>query len=181
MGDTQGEKTMKNQVDEDKPTLADRASSPRPAQTRTDVVRAAQRSGGGEVTAVMVSRAEPEESKIPAAFAVLKEAMQSDFGYAWSWHCNLAMTIYDESRPQCYCETLDGKEYSGHRPECAIVRAHDARHFEEHRLSHAFCNNAAARFMKLCFDVDTSEKVADAHFTQRAGAGRGDNNQTQGE
>src|SRR5207253_1986363 len=66
------------------------------------------------------------------------------------------LTIYDESHPQCYCE-FKGLPYTGHLPDCAIVRAHDARHFTEHALSHEFCNNVAARFMKLCFDVDTSK------------------------
>lgn len=89
------------------------------------------------------------------AFDTLKSALQTDAGYAWSWHCSIAMAIYDESHPVCVCEILDG-EYKGHRPECASVRAHDARHFNEHALSGEFCNNAAARFMKLCFDVDTS-------------------------
>lgn len=93
---------------------------------------------------------------VAQAFAIIKGAMQADPDYAWGWHCNIAMAIYDESHPQCICEILDG-EFKGHRPDCAIVRAHDARHFNEHALSHEFCNNAAARFMKLCFDVDTSK------------------------
>jgi hypothetical protein len=100
---------------------------------------------------------QPSQEQTAKAFAVLKAAMQADSGFAWSWHCNLAMSVYDESRPQCICEILDGKEFSGHRPDCAVVRAHDARHFKEHQLSHEFCNNTAARFMKLCFDVDTSK------------------------
>ena len=93
---------------------------------------------------------------IGEAFRILKKGLQNDPDYAWGWQCNLAMAIYDESRPQCICEILDGK-YKGHRPDCAIVKAHDARHFNEHVLSHQFCNNAAARFMKLCFDVDVTQ------------------------
>ena len=96
------------------------------------------------------------ETPTSEAFSVLTQAMKADSNLAWSWQCNLAMAIYDESHPQCICEILDGK-YKGHRPECAIVRAHDARHFNEHALSHEFCNNAAARFMKLCFDVDVTK------------------------
>lgn len=97
-----------------------------------------------------------ETLMIRLAFRILRRALQKDPGYAWGWHCNLAMSIYDESHPQCICEILDGEWQGGHRPDCSIVRAHDARHFNEHALSPAFCNNAAARFMKLCFGVDTS-------------------------
>lgn len=32
---------------------------------------------------------------IGAAFDTLKTAMKEDPGYAWSWHCNLAMPIMD--------------------------------------------------------------------------------------
>lgn len=91
------------------------------------------------------------------AFRVIRRAIQKDPAYAEGWHSNIAMTIYDESRPQCICLILlnEDEEFKGHRPDCAIVRAHDARHFEEHKLTHQFCNNAAARFMKMCFGVDT--------------------------
>lgn len=96
---------------------------------------------------------------VSASFETLKAALQADPGYAWTWHCNIAMAIYDESHPQCICEILNGK-YEGHRPDCAIVRAHNARHFQEHALSHDFCNNAAARFMNVCFGVDTTAMMA---------------------
>ena len=33
--------------------------------------------------------------QIQHAFDVLKAAIQADEGYAWSWHCNLAMPAYD--------------------------------------------------------------------------------------
>lgn len=33
---------------------------------------------------------------IPEAFETLKSAIQSDSGYAWSWHCNVAMSFQDE-------------------------------------------------------------------------------------
>lgn len=90
------------------------------------------------------------------AFRMLKRAMVRDHSYAISWQSNIAMAIYDESRPQCVClyRNPETVEWTGHDPDCAIVRTHDARHFEEHRLSGAFCNNAASRFMKLCFGVD---------------------------
>lgn len=33
---------------------------------------------------------------IAVAFRALANTMQSDPGYAWSWHCNIAMPIHDE-------------------------------------------------------------------------------------
>lgn len=56
-----------------------------------------------------------------AAMDTLRAAIKADEGYAWSWHCNIAMASFDEG------------------------------------LSHDAANAAAARFMKMCFDVDTSE------------------------
>lgn len=90
------------------------------------------------------------------AFRILKRAMAMDKGYAISWQSNIAMAIYDESRPQCIClyRYPETAEWPGHDEDCAIVRAHNARHFAEHELSSAFCDNAASRFMNLCFGVD---------------------------
>ncbi len=60
-------------------------------------------------------------NRIQAAFEILKSAMRDEPGYAWTWHCNIAVASADEG------------------------------------LTHAASNAAAARFMKLCFDVDTSK------------------------
>lgn len=69
---------------------------------------------------------------VAKAFEVLKQAMHDDFEFAWSWHCNIAMAFYDELGPLI---TPSG-------------------------TSHEVANRAAARFMKLCFDVDTSQNAA---------------------
>lgn len=53
------------------------------------------------------------------AMAHLKEVISKEPDYAWAWHCNIAMSIFDEG------------------------------------VSHKISNLAAARFMKLCFDIDT--------------------------
>ena len=60
-------------------------------------------------------------SRIQAAFEILKNAIQDDPAYAWSWHCNIAMASIDEGAPRD----------SG--------------------------NAAAARFMQMCFGVDTTK------------------------
>lgn len=68
-------------------------------------------------------------SKIERALKDLREAMAEESGpgsYADSWHCNLAMSFYDA---------------------CG-----DA---VEHNHLIAIANEAASRFMKQLFDVDT--------------------------
>jgi hypothetical protein len=60
---------------------------------------------------------------VPAAFDVVRRGMQSDTDYAWSWHCNLAMSMVDAG-----CD-------------------------------HKIANEGAVRFMRTCFDVDTSPRV----------------------
>ena len=42
------------------------------------------------------------DGKITAAQAMdaLREAMLEDYGYAWSWHCNVAMAAQDAGAPQ---------------------------------------------------------------------------------
>lgn len=77
--------------------------------------------------AVGATSAAQPASDVAEAFSRIAQAMQADFNYAWSWHCNIAMSSHDE-----------GME----------IKA---------------ANRAAARFMKLCFDVDTSEEAADAN------------------
>jgi len=69
------------------------------------------------------------------AFEVIKKAMigdnPSDPGsYAHVWHCNIAMMCYDAM----------GDEAVSHL---------------NHEDSHRIANDAASRFMKLCFDVET--------------------------
>jgi hypothetical protein len=36
-----------------------------------------------------------ESRTVPAVMQALKTAMQADSGYAWGWHCNIAMAFYD--------------------------------------------------------------------------------------
>lgn len=33
---------------------------------------------------------------IISAYEIIQKAIQTDPGYAWSWHCNIAMPMYDE-------------------------------------------------------------------------------------
>lgn len=55
------------------------------------------------------------------AIQVIKQAMKDDEEYAWGWHCNIAMSFFDEGG------------------------------------THEASNKSAARFMKNCFDIDTTK------------------------
>ena len=75
--------------------------------------------------------------KVAEAFETIKQAMIDDSpseqgSYAHSWHCNIAMACYDAQMA----------EYSD---------LADSIHDELLKIS----NDAATRFMKLCFDVET--------------------------
>jgi hypothetical protein len=73
---------------------------------------------------------------IEQAFAALKDAMRADVGgYAWSWHCNIAMPIYD------------------------AMGGDDAVSQETRTERHRLANMAAARVMSMIFGVDMRETV----------------------
>lgn len=38
----------------------------------------------------------PDTKDVPRAMDIIRGAMQEDFAYAWSWHCNVAMAFVDE-------------------------------------------------------------------------------------
>ena len=63
------------------------------------------------------------------AVDTLRKAFKEDEGYAYSWHCNIAMAMYDEF------------------PDSFWVPDRS----EQHKI----CNRAATRFMKNAFGVDT--------------------------
>ena len=78
--------------------------------------------------------------EVAEAFAVIKQAMIDDNpseqgSYAHSWHCNIAMMCHD-----------------------AIISDDENRYpmFQVgSSAAHKIGNDAASRFMKLCFDVET--------------------------
>ena len=71
--------------------------------------------------------------EIEIAFKTLKKAMRDDPDYAHSWHCNIAMMCYDSIRA---AENMVDD---------------DLAHEDALKVG----NDAASRFMKLCFDVNT--------------------------
>ena len=73
------------------------------------------------------------DNLVPHAMRIIKQAMIDDVpsdkgGYAHSWHCNIAMMCND------------------------AILSHD----DQVDFAHKVGNDAASRFMKLCFDVETS-------------------------
>lgn len=76
-------------------------------------------------------------TEIEKAMKVLIEAMQDteSGSYAHSWHCNIATSCFDAMNKTKEHVTMDS--YSDY-----------------HRAS----NEAASRFMKLCFGVDTKNE-----------------------
>jgi hypothetical protein len=81
---------------------------------------------------------EYDQDEVKKAFEVIKSAMKADYpgeqgSYAHSWHCNIAMMCYDAMKDWNF---VSGKRLS---------------HCESHEIS----NDAASRFMKMCFDVET--------------------------
>ena len=73
---------------------------------------------------------------VQEAFAVLKQAMVDDGAgeqgsYAHSWHCNIAMMCHDAIQEEAEAR------------DCFVLDAH------------SIGNDAASRFMKLCFDIET--------------------------
>ena len=70
------------------------------------------------------------EPDVSEAFAILKAAIKEDGSFAYSWHANIAMAMYD-AMP----ETFWMPDRSKH---------------------HEIANNAATTFMARCWDVDTS-------------------------
>ena len=72
-------------------------------------------------------------NEIKDALKVLQDSMQdTDLGsYAHSWHCNLAMAFYD----------------------AATADKHKGL---SHAKAHKIANEGASRFMKLLFDVETT-------------------------
>jgi len=74
---------------------------------------------------------------VAEAFEVIKQAMKDDDpnkagSYAHSWHCNIAMMCYD-----------------------AMMKDSENVADIVHNNFLEISNDAASRFMKLCFDVET--------------------------
>lgn len=82
--------------------------------------------------------------EIRDAFNTIKKYMQDDCpqepgSYAHSWHCNIAMMCYDAIK--------------AHQVEIFDPDSAEMSHIDALEVG----NDAASRFMKLCFDVETHQ------------------------
>ena len=73
--------------------------------------------------------------KVSEAMKVLEKAINEDEGYAYSWHANIAMMCHDAFKS---ADIIDG-------------------YCEGELLPTS--NDAASRFMKLCFNAETSQDM----------------------
>ncbi len=71
-------------------------------------------------------------NKVEEAFNILKEAMQTDPGYAKSWHCKIAEM-------------------------CELAITEDSNGLVPYEIAYEMSNDGAAKFMKLHFGVITWE------------------------
>ena len=78
--------------------------------------------------------------KVKKAFKIIEQAMIDDESYADSWHCNIAMCCYDAIR--------DAEEK---------VPGAIADDTQAHINALKIGNEAASRFMQLCFGVKTHD------------------------
>jgi len=80
--------------------------------------------------------------EVAEAFKIIKKAMKEDNpsepgSYAHGWHCNIAMMCYD---------AILAADITAFDCDSGIMSHEDALKVG---------NDAASRFMKLCFDVET--------------------------
>lgn len=89
------------------------------------------------------------------AVSHLSKQIQRDPGFRQSWHANIAMPIYDATRPQCYCDKLlfNPKDVPPlHYPNCELSQAATVpRRFEHREMSIEQANYIADRLMKHLF------------------------------
>ena len=91
-------------------------------------------------------KANYKQEEVEAAIMIIRQAMIDDLpeelgSYAHAWHCNIAMMCYDAIR--AHDESLLG------------ATADDTQaHIDAHKIS----NDAASRFMLLCFGVKTANE-----------------------
>ena len=84
-----------------------------------------------------------QQTPVGKAMNIIKQAMIDDSpsqpgSYAHSWHCNIAMMCYDAIR-------------AAEEKNPGATADDTQAHIDAHKVG----NDAASRFMKLCFDVET--------------------------
>lgn len=93
---------------------------------------------------------------LPTKWAMtwIRRQMRKDPGWAHSWHCNIAMPLYDALKPECACEPPAPEGLPGdHGPEC-IYGPERSMVLASHTAWRACTSEAVAtRLMKNLFNA----------------------------
>lgn len=88
------------------------------------------------------------------AVSYLSKQLQKNPDFRDSWHSNIAMPIYDATRPKCYCMVLSGVAEGGHYPGCEVQQANTIpRRFECREMSIEQANYIAYRLIRHLFNA----------------------------
>lgn len=80
----------------------------------------------------------------------LSEQLRKDPGFRQTWHANIAMPIYDATRPTCSCTPLGPSEHQ-HHPSCPVYQAGERS--DVHGMPIAQANHIADKLMKHLFNA----------------------------
>lgn len=86
--------------------------------------------------------------KTGRALRVLKKAMRDDPDFARTWHANIAMPIYDATRPQCWCHVIRNGLCSA-----CLARSANENIFKCRDMPAEQANYIADKLMEHLFDV----------------------------
>lgn len=85
------------------------------------------------------------------AVRYLSKQLQRDKEFRDAWQANIAMPIYDATRPICTCPRPEYAQWEGHDSACPRFKAHEMG--QDQPMSAEFCNVVADRLMKHLFDA----------------------------
>jgi hypothetical protein len=94
--------------------------------------------------------------KVGKAWRVIEQAIREDEGYRLTIHANIAMPIYDATRPICSCHWRDSNNTTNlefiHAPGCQMhAHATVPRRFEHREMSIEQANYIADKLMAHLF------------------------------
>ena len=103
------------------------------------------------------------DNTIPTAFQTIKDAMLREPDYAYSWHANIAMPIYDSCQePMCRCPYSEDYGYKSgrHDEECpVVVYRHEIFDGKRVVIPIEQANEIASRLMNHLFGAQTSQDM----------------------
>lgn len=92
------------------------------------------------------------------AYRHLQKALSEDAGYRHTWLCNIAMPIYDATRPKCHCDVF-GVPKGVHLPKCEVHQNNAVpRRFELKEMSIEQANYIAERLLNHLFPKEKTDE-----------------------